>query len=540
VAFGAEDVQAAQLAHAFTEHDVGAATGHVGGDGHVTALTGQSNDLRFLLVVFGVEHAVRHAGLLEHGGEQFGGLDGDGAHQHRLPRLVQFGDGLRYGVVLLALGPVDGVGEVLALHGLVGGNGDHLERVYLMELHRLGVGGTRHAREFGVHAEVVLEGDARQRLVLGFDLHRFLGFKGLMEAVAETASGHEAAGELVDDDHLSFLDDVVHVAAEEVVRLERLHQVVLGGDVAGVVEVVDAHKLFAEGHAFVGEHGRSRLLVHCEVGVARELADDFVHMAVQPGGFFRRTGDDERGSRFVDEDGVHFVDDGEVVTALHQLFGIELHVVAQVVEAEFIVGTVGYVGTIGGLALFVVETMHDDTNGKAEEVVQLPHPCGVALGEVVVDGDDVHALAGERIEHHGQRGDQRLAFTGLHLGNLAVMQRHAAHKLDVEVAHVEHALARLTDECEHFGQHVVEFAPFFHLLAVFGDADGEILVAEGLHLRFEGVDGGDDGAKAFDVAVVLGTEDLLEEETEHVFSRRVAVWRARGRGGHAGCRTRLK
>jgi hypothetical protein len=60
------------------------------------------------------------------------------------------------------------------------------------------------------------------------------------------------------------------------------------------------------------------------------------------------------------------------------------------------------------------------------------HPLGVAAGQVVVDGDHVDALAGERVQIHGQRGDQRLAFAGLHLRDFAAMQDDAADQLHVE------------------------------------------------------------------------------------------------------------
>jgi hypothetical protein len=40
-----------------------------------------------------------------------------------------------------------------------------------------------------------------------------------------------------------------------------------------------------------------------------------------------------------------------------------------------------------------------------------------------------------------QRGDQGLALAGAHLGDLALVQHHAADQLHVEVAHAEHARA---------------------------------------------------------------------------------------------------
>jgi hypothetical protein len=47
----------------------------------------------------------------------------------------------------------------------------------------------------------------------------------------------------------------------------------------------------------------------------------------------------------------------------------------------------------------------------------------------------VHALAGQRVEVDRQRRHQRLALAGAHLGDLAVVQHHAADELDVEVPH---------------------------------------------------------------------------------------------------------
>ena len=70
------------------QHDVGAAAGHVGGHGDGAELAGLGDDLGLLLVVLGVQDAVRDALALEHLGQQLRLLDGDGAHQHRLALLV--------------------------------------------------------------------------------------------------------------------------------------------------------------------------------------------------------------------------------------------------------------------------------------------------------------------------------------------------------------------------------------------------------------------------------------------------------------------
>ena len=84
------------------------------------------------------------------------------------------------------------------------------------------------------------------------------------------------------------------------------------------------------------------------------------------------------------------------------------------------------------------------------------HPVGVAAGQVVVGRDDVHAVAGERVEVGRQRRDQRLALTGLHLGDVAEVHRGAAHELHLVVELAQRAARRLAHDGERLGQQVVE------------------------------------------------------------------------------------
>ena len=110
----------------------------------------------------------------------------------------------------------------------------------------------------------------------------------------------------------------------------------------------------------------------------------------------------------------------------------------------------------------VVEIVHDDADGEPEEFVDGAHPGGVALGEIVVDGDDMDAAAGERVEIDGKRRHQRLAFAGLHLGDAALMQHHAADQLHVEMALADGALGGLADGGEGFRDQILERGALFH------------------------------------------------------------------------------
>ena len=131
------------------------------------------------------------------------------------------------------------------------------------------------------------------------------------------------------------------------------------------------------------------------------------------------------------------------MAALDHVLLIKGHVVAQIVKAELIVRAVGDIGSIGGAALVRLEIVDDEADREAEEAIDLPHPFRVALGQIVVDRDDVHALSRQGIEIGRQDGDQRFALAGLHLRDAALMQHDAADELHAVRPHAEYAVRRL-------------------------------------------------------------------------------------------------
>ena len=103
------------------------------------------------------------------------------------------------------------------------------------------------------------------------------------------------------------------------------------------------------------------------------------------------------------------------------------------------------------------------------------HPVRVALGQIIVDRDDVDALAGERVQIHGQRRDQRFAFAGLHFGDFAAMQHDAADQLDIEMPHVEDAAAGFAHGGEGGDQQIVERGALRELFPEHDGLRGQLL-----------------------------------------------------------------
>ena len=136
-----------------------------------------------------------------------------------------------------------------------------------------------------------------------------------------------------------------------------------------------------------------------------------------------------------------------------------LELVAEEVEAELLAGPVGDVAGIGGAAGAVGLAGLDAADGQPEQLVDRRHPLGVAAGQVVVDRDDVDALAGQGVEEGRHGGDQRLALAGLELGDALVVDGDAAQDLDVEMPLADRPLGRLADQGEGLEQQAVERIP---------------------------------------------------------------------------------
>ena len=580
------------------------------------------------------------AGALEHAAEHLGLLDRDGAKQHGLAARVRFLDLLHHRVVFVAAGLENRVVPVDPDAGLVRRDDSDGQLVDLVELRRLGLGGAGHAREFFIHAEIILDRDRRVGARLALDGDAFLGLDGLVQTVRPAAARHDAAGVLVDDDDLAVLDDVFHIALVERIGAEQLREGVdvLGHDLiallGGALQLLlllgrlvgalfDLDKLGREvgQHEGIGVVGAEldparlgqvglmvflvddeeelflvpvkfllvKVAVHLDVRFVEELAPLRVFLDVQQllvlrhaelhlqhlhrggvlvvgGGILLleeldrllrklvdepelradelldaglqpherlfaldrgRARNDQRRARLVDEDGIDFVDDAVEIVALHLVVLARRHaVVAEVVEAELARGAVGDVALIHLAAHLGVHLLLDAADGDAEKIVEVPHPLGVAAGEVVVDGDELGIFPGQRVQVERQRGDEGLALARGHLGDAALVQRDAADQLDVEVHHVprqlvvadddlaaDHAAGGILHRRESLGQDLVERLAGLEARAELVGLGAELLVGQRLVGELELVDAHDDRATLLDVFAMVAAGEFLEEET---------------------------
>ena len=148
---------------------------------------------------------------------------------------------------------------------------------------------------------------------------------------------------------------------------------------------------------------------------------------------------------------------------------------------------------------------------RPRKLIHLAHPLGVALGQVVVDRDDVDALPGEGVEIGREGGHQGLALAGLHLGDAALVEDHAADELHPVGLHTQHPPGGLPAGGEGLGQQVVQRLAagvarleFRGLGLELGVGEGSVFLLQRLYLVHNGIDG-------FQLPLRAGPKELLQK-----------------------------
>ena len=126
----------------------------------------------------------------------------------------------------------------------------------------------------------------------------------------------------------------------------------------------------------------------------------------------------------------------------------------------------------------------------------------------------MHALGRQGVQVGGQGGNQRLAFAGAHLGNLALVKRDTADELDVEMTQTQRALSRLADGGKGLRQQVVGGLAGGEAFTEGRRQRGEVLVLNQLHLRFERIGSVNQALVQAQQPLVAATKEA-GEELEH-------------------------
>ena len=88
--------------------------------------------------------------------------------------------------------------------------------------------------------------------------------------------------------------------------------------------------------------------------------------------------------------------------------------------------------------------------------MNLAHPLAVTLCQVFVDGDHMDTLAFQGVQIDSHDGSQGLAFTGLHLGDIAAMQDIGTFQLTEERKLADDSFSRFTGDRKSFRLNIIK------------------------------------------------------------------------------------
>ena len=152
----------------------------------------------------------------------------------------------------------------------------------------------------------------------------------------------------------------------------------------------------------------------------------------------------------------------------------------------------------------------DEADRAAEQLVDGLRPLGVALREVVVDGDEMDAAAGEAVQVERLDGDERLALTRLHLRDVALVEDDPAHELDVEEPHADRALEGLAHRRVGLEDQLLERLAVLEALLELRGLPAELVVRQLLEVGLERADVGGLLGEALETTPFAHSQDALE------------------------------
>ena len=86
------------------------------------------------------------------------------------------------------------------------------------------------------------------------------------------------------------------------------------------------------------------------------------------------------------------------MAALHAFLGFGDHVVAQIIETELGVGSIGDVGSVSTLLMVTAHAVLNEAYLHAQEAIDAPHHLAVSLCQIVVNRDDMDVVARKGVQ----------------------------------------------------------------------------------------------------------------------------------------------
>jgi len=203
--------------------------------------------------------------------------------------------------------------------------------------------------------------------------------------------------------------------------------------------------------------------------------------------------------------------------SLHKFVLVELHVIAKIIKAEFVVGSICDIAIVGLFPFRIVHAMDNHANGKAQKLIDPPHPFGVPPGEIVIHSNKVCTLARQSIQIKRKGCGQGLSFTRFHLSDFSPMEHNTAYQLNVKMPHSQHPHRGLSYGGKCLREKFIQGLPSGHSFLELGCFFLKLPIGKGLKLRFQPVDLINQRGHSLKLPFVLTTKNAFYDFPYHDF-----------------------
>ena len=166
------------------------------------------------------------------------------------------------------------------------------------------------------------------------------------------------------------------------------------------------------------------------------------------------------------------------MSSLNLVLLVRNHVITKIVESHLVVRSVGYVSGVSCLTLVVVKSVNDKAYLETHELIELAHPLGVTSCKVIIDRNDVNAVARKSVEISGEGSNKSFTFTCFHFCDSSLMKNDTADNLNREVLHTENTPRSLTACGKSLGKDIVKRFAVCKSLLEFGSLCLKLFIRE--------------------------------------------------------------
>ena len=365
------------------QFDISTTTSHIGCDCYRSMKSGIGYDCSLLLMILCIQYIMLDSFFLQHLAEKFGYFNRNCTYQHRLSCCMRFFNSFYNCFVFFFLCLINSILKIHSLYRPVCRNFNNVHSINITELFFLCDRSTCHTTLLVILIKQVLECNCCQSLTLSSHLHMFLRLDCLMQTIRVTTSRHDTSCKLIDDHNFTIRSyNIILITEHQIVCSECKDNIMLDFQVLRISKVFDVEELLYFLHTIFCQVNCLLFLINNEI---TSLFDFFSHDGIHLGkltacltafqlfckniaGFIQScrlpalSGNDQRCSGLIDQNGIDLIDNCIMQSSLNQLFFINNHVISQIIKSKFIIRYISNIAIISLSSLVIVHLIENNTD----------------------------------------------------------------------------------------------------------------------------------------------------------------------------------